>query len=201
MQRYSTDVDPDKAAKAYGYELHCSLKDSINLAHAIRGMKTEDARKYLEEIISMKRPLPAVFHNRKRAHQKGIGPGSFPQKAARYMLKTVINAENNAEYKGFDSENMKIVHIYPAAHIKPDLYIQIRIALIPPGNVIRTRIEVSPDNLISPAGGFFSTVIENRINRPFFNRVDDRFDPQVGCNKISLSKNRTRNHKGKEHNH
>ena len=111
MQRYSTDVDPDKAAKAYGYELHCSLKDSINLAYAIRGMKTEDARKYLEEIISMKRPLPAVFHNRKRAHQKGIGPGSFPQKAARYMLKTVINAENNAEYKGFDVENMKISHI------------------------------------------------------------------------------------------
>ena len=111
MQRYSTDVDPDKAAKAYGYELHCSLKDSVNLAHAIRGMKTEDARKYLEEIISMKRPLPAVFHNRKRAHQKGIGPGSFPQKAARYMLKTVINAENNAEYKGFDVENMKISHI------------------------------------------------------------------------------------------
>ena len=111
MQRYSTDVDPDKAAKAYGYELHCSLKDSINLAHAIRGMKTEDARKYLEEIISMKRPLPVVFHNRKRAHQKDVGPGSFPQKAARYMLKTIVNAENNAEYKGFDVENMKISHI------------------------------------------------------------------------------------------
>jgi len=111
MQRYSTDIDPDKTAKAYGYELHCSLKDSVNLAHAIRGMKTENAKKYLEEIISTKRPLPAVFHNRKRAHQKGIGPGSFPQKAARYMLKTVVNAENNAEYKGFDVENMKISHI------------------------------------------------------------------------------------------
>jgi len=111
MQKYSTDVDPDKTAKAYGYELHCSLKDSVNLAHAIRDMKTEDAKKYLEEIVSMKRPLPAVFHNGKRAHQKGIGPGSFPQKAARYMLKTVINAENNAEYKGFDVENMKISHI------------------------------------------------------------------------------------------
>jgi len=111
MQKYSTDVDPDKTAKAYGYELHCSLKDSVNLAHAIREMKTEDAKKYLEEIISMKRPLPAVFHNGKIAHQKGIGPGSFPQKAARYILKTVINAENNAEYKGFDVENMKISHI------------------------------------------------------------------------------------------
>jgi large subunit ribosomal protein L22 len=109
--RYSTDVDPDKTAKAYGYELHCSRKDSTNLAYAIKGMKVEDAKKYLQEIIDIKRGLPAVFHKRKRAHQKGIGPGSFPQKAAKYMLKTLENAENNAEYKGFDPENMKITHI------------------------------------------------------------------------------------------
>ena len=109
--KYSKDVDPDKTAKAYGYELHCSRKDSMNLAYAIRGKKTEDAKKFLQEIIDMKRPLPAVYHKRKRAHQKGIGPGSFPQKAARYMLKTLVNAENNAEYKGFDVENMKIAHI------------------------------------------------------------------------------------------
>jgi len=27
------------------------------------------------------------------------------------MLRTVKNAENNAEYKGFDTENMRISHI------------------------------------------------------------------------------------------
>ena len=106
--KYSTEIDQDKSACAYGYELHCSQKDSMNLARAIRGMKTEDAKKYLQEVVDLKRPLPAVFHKRKRAHQKGIGPGSFPQKAASYMLKTLENAENNAEYKGFDVENMKI---------------------------------------------------------------------------------------------
>jgi large subunit ribosomal protein L22 len=111
MPTYSTEKDPDKTAKAYGFELHCSPKDSINLAHALQGMKTEQAKKYLEEIIQMKRPLPAVYHKNKVAHQKGIGPGSFPQKAARYMLKIMKNAENNAEYKGFDVENMHIVHI------------------------------------------------------------------------------------------
>jgi len=109
--KYSKDLDPDKTARAYGYELHCSRKDSLNLAYAIRGKKTEDAKKFLQEIIDMKRPLPAIYHNKKRAHQKGIGPGSFPQKAAKYMLKTLENAENNAEYKGFDVENMKIAHI------------------------------------------------------------------------------------------
>jgi len=109
--KYSTELDPDKTAKAYGYELHCSQKDSMNLARAIRGMKTEDAKKYLQEVSDMKRPLPAIFHKQKRAHQTGIGPGSFPQKAAKYMLKTLENAENNAEYKGFDVENMKIISI------------------------------------------------------------------------------------------
>jgi large subunit ribosomal protein L22 len=109
--KYSADVDPDKTAKAYGFELHCSRKDSTNLAYAIKGMKIEDAKKYLQEVIDMKRPTPAIFHNGKRAHQKSIGPGSYPKKAAEYMLKTLENAENNAEYKGFDPENMKIAHI------------------------------------------------------------------------------------------
>ena len=111
MKKYSTDSDPDKTAKAYGYELHCSKKDSQNLAYALKGMKSEDAKKYLQEIVDIKSPLPAVFHNGKRAHQRGIGPGSYPKKAASYMLKILENAENNAEYKGFDVENMKITSI------------------------------------------------------------------------------------------
>jgi len=111
MLRYSTEIDPDKTAKAYGYELHCSPKDSKNIARAIRGMKLEQAKLYLEDVIALKKAVPAVFHNGKVAHQKGIGPGSFPQKAASYILKTLKNAENNAEYKGFDVENMRIRHI------------------------------------------------------------------------------------------
>lgn len=109
--KYSVKVDSDKTAKAFGYELHCSRKDAMNLAYAIRGMKITDAKKFLQEIIDMKRPLPIVFHKRKIAHKKAIGPGRYPEKTARHMLKTLENAENNAEYKGFDAENMKITHI------------------------------------------------------------------------------------------
>ena len=111
MVKYSIEANPEKSAKAYGYELHCSRKDSMNLAYALKGMKTEKAKKFLGEIIEMKRPLPTIFHKRKRSHQKGIGAGSYPQKAAHHMLKIIENAENNAEYKGFDVENMKISHI------------------------------------------------------------------------------------------
>ena len=112
MRKYSNESDPDKTAKAFGYELHCSVKDSKNIAYAIRGMKLDDAKKYLEEIVNKERAVPAIYHKRKVSHQKGItGPASFPEKAASYMLKTLLNAENNAEYKGFDIENMKISHI------------------------------------------------------------------------------------------
>jgi len=108
--KYSKQVDPDKTAKAYGYELHCSKKDSMNIAHAIRYKKVNKAKEYLQDIIDMKRALPTRVHNQKRAHKKGIGPGSYPVKAAKYILKILENAENNAEYKGFDAENMKIIH-------------------------------------------------------------------------------------------
>jgi large subunit ribosomal protein L22 len=109
--KYSTNVDPEKTARAYGYELHCSPKDSKNIAYAISGMKIEKAKTYLQEIADMKRALPAVYHKQKVAHRKGIGPGSYPQKAARYILKILKNAENNAEYKGFDVENLQIKHV------------------------------------------------------------------------------------------
>ncbi len=111
MTKYSTTADPEKTAKAYGYELHCSQKDSMNLAYAIKGMKSEKAKQYLQEIVDMKRALPTVFHNGKRSHKTGMGPGSYPKKTAQYVLKILENAENNAEYKGFDIENMKIIHI------------------------------------------------------------------------------------------
>jgi len=111
-RRYSTEVDPDKTAKAYGFELHCSPKDSRNIARAIHGMRVEAAKKYLEEVIALKRAVPAVYHKRKVSHRKGrMGPGSYPRRAAKYVLKILKNAENNAEYKGFDVENMRIAHI------------------------------------------------------------------------------------------
>lgn len=48
-------------------------------------------------------------------HKKGsLGPGRYPQKAASEILKLIESAEANAEYKGLESEKMRIAHI--AAH-------------------------------------------------------------------------------------
>jgi len=111
MRRYQQEINTEKSAKAYGFELHCSPKDSMNLAYALRGLTLEEGKKYLEAVIALKQAVPAVYHKQKVHHQKGTGPASFPEKAARYMLKVLENAENNAEYKGFTPETMRIAHI------------------------------------------------------------------------------------------
>jgi len=92
----------------------------MNIALALKGMTTPKAKQLLQDVTILKQAVPTRVHKRKRAHKKGIGPGSYPQKAARYMLKILENAENNAEYKGFDPESMIIRHIsaYPGRVIR-----------------------------------------------------------------------------------
>lgn len=73
-------------------------------------MKIDDAKQLLEDVIALKRPIPFKTHLTSVSHRKGIGPGAYPQKASKYILEVLKNAENNAEYKGLDTENMIITH-------------------------------------------------------------------------------------------
>jgi large subunit ribosomal protein L22 len=108
--KYSLTIDPETTAKAYGRELHCSPKHSDNIMRAIRGMDVAKAKQLLEDVITKKRPLPFKTHRRDVSHQKGIGPGAYPEKASRFILNVIKNAENNAEYKGLNPETMYIAH-------------------------------------------------------------------------------------------
>lgn len=108
--KYSIYADPEKTAKAYGRDLHCSPKHSENIVRAIKGMEVGKAKQLLEDVIQRKRPLPFKTHKRSRAHQKGVGPGGYPEKACRFILQVIKNAENNAEYKGLDPESMYIAY-------------------------------------------------------------------------------------------
>ena len=110
---YSIKKDPDKSARAYGKELQCSPRHSQNIARAIRGMKVQDAKNLLDDVIALKRPIEFKTRKRKMGHKKGkgMGPGAFPEKASQHILRIIQDAENNAEYKGLDPENMVISHI------------------------------------------------------------------------------------------
>ena len=109
-----TDDDKAKTAKALGRSLKISPKHAVEICNKIRGMKVEKAEAYLEDVMEMKTAVPFKKHNKKVGHRRGIGgwpTGRYPVKAAKQILDILKNAEANAEYKGLDTENLKIMHI------------------------------------------------------------------------------------------
>lgn len=111
---YTMNVDPEISAKALGRDLPISPKKSVEVCNMIRGMDVDAAINVLEEVIEEKRAVPYRRHNKQVAHQKGVGPGGYPKKVARYIKDLLEEAKNNAENKALDADNMRIVCI--AAH-------------------------------------------------------------------------------------
>jgi large subunit ribosomal protein L22 len=113
MKGYSMELDPESTARAIGKDLRVSYKNSIEVCRAVRGMAMEDAKNFLEDVIAKKTPIPFLKHKGHINHRKGpgFGPGKFPVNAAKAILDLVNVAENNAEYKGLDPDNMYITHI------------------------------------------------------------------------------------------
>jgi len=108
MAGYTQKADPDTSAKAIGKDLPVSPKMSREICGMIRGMKVDTAVKVLEEVIDLKRPVPLKRFNKRVSHKPGVGPGRYPQKAARAILSVVKSASSNAEYKGLSTDDMFI---------------------------------------------------------------------------------------------
>ncbi|MBM4240131.1 MAG: 50S ribosomal protein L22 [Euryarchaeota archaeon] len=109
-----TDDYNGKTAKAIGRSLKISPKHAVEICREIRGMKLENAKEYLDKVTQMEEPVAFKRHNKKVAHRKGLKgwpSGRYPIKAVRQILNVLKNAEANAEYKGLDTENLKIIHI------------------------------------------------------------------------------------------
>ncbi len=106
-------ADETQAAKAMGYEMPISFKHAVEICREIRGKKISEAKKFLEDVIAMRRPVPFRKYKKKVPHRRGLQgwyAGRYPQKAAKYILKVLRNLEANAEYKGLDLDKLVIVH-------------------------------------------------------------------------------------------
>jgi large subunit ribosomal protein L22 len=118
-----TDMDVEKTAKASGRELRVSPKHAREVCRTIKGMKVEQAKDYLNQVIMKKKPVPFRRFNKKVGHRHGLEKafaGRYPVNAARQVLNVLEGAEANAEYKGLDLERLKIIHAsaYPGMKIK-----------------------------------------------------------------------------------
>ena len=97
-----TDIDKEKSAKASGRELRVSHKHAREVCKTIKGMKLDQAKDYLQQVILKKKAVPFRRFNKKVGHRHGLEKafaGRYPVKAAQEILRVLVGAEANAEYK------------------------------------------------------------------------------------------------------
>ncbi|MCC6054596.1 MAG: 50S ribosomal protein L22 [Thermosphaera sp.] len=113
-------ADESKFAKAVRYDIPVSIKYVREIANAIKGMKLDEAIKFLEDVVKLKQPVPFTRYYGKVSHKKGLADrfkwpaGRYPVKGAKYTLEVLKNVRANAENKGLDTSKLVIFHI--AAH-------------------------------------------------------------------------------------
>ncbi len=122
----TTPTNPDVTVKASAREARVSPKHATEVCKTIKGMKLQQAKTYLQQVIAKEQPVPICRHKKKIPHRKGMQKayaGRYPVKATQKILQVLENAEANAEYKGLDTERLKI--IYASAHpgMKTERYI------------------------------------------------------------------------------
>jgi large subunit ribosomal protein L22 len=100
-----------KIAKAIGVGNNISFKKAVIVCNNIRGMNLIEAIALLEKVKALEKPLPFSRFQRGAAHRTGIGMGKYPKKASTEMLEVLNNAMANAEFKGLNTEKLKIIFV------------------------------------------------------------------------------------------
>ncbi|EQD36114.1 50S ribosomal protein L22P, partial [mine drainage metagenome] len=100
MKGYSIEEIPEKSAIALKKNCNISVKDSVNVAHNLRGLLLSDAVDFLNLVLKKERPIKYFRYLDSVSHRRGAGPGRYPVKACKSFLQLLENVESNAEFKG-----------------------------------------------------------------------------------------------------
>jgi large subunit ribosomal protein L22 len=106
-------LDPEKTVKASAREISVSHKAAREVCRTIKGMMLTKAKKYLQDVIEKKKPVPYRRYTKKLGHRHGLTKafaGRYPVKVSKYVLKLLEGAEADAENKGLDTDRMRIIH-------------------------------------------------------------------------------------------
>ena len=98
-------------ASAKALNLPISTKHSVEISHQLRYKNTTFAKQFLEKVAALKEAVPYRRFRRDIGHKKGMSTGRFPQKAAKEFLRLVKAVESNAQVKGLNTSNLKIIKL------------------------------------------------------------------------------------------
>ncbi len=107
------EFDKEHMARAMLVSVPIPLKSAVMIGRTIRGKNLQTAKNILEQVILKKTPIKFTKFNQEQAHRKAIGPGKFPVKTARYMLKLLKEVEANAQLAGLDTSSLKVFRVIP----------------------------------------------------------------------------------------
>ncbi|MEM4481186.1 MAG: 50S ribosomal protein L22 [Desulfurococcaceae archaeon] len=113
-------LEGQRTAKAVLPDIPVSIKYMREIANTIKGMKLDEAIKFLEDVTELKQPVPFRRYSGKVSHKRGLPSrfkwpiGRYPVKGAKYALSLLKNAKANAEHKGLELDKLIIAHV--AAH-------------------------------------------------------------------------------------
>jgi len=111
--KYSQKIeDESKIAKGMGTGLNMSFKHSVAICDKLRQMMLTDAITLLESVVALEKTIPFKRFRKGIGHRKGEDKiAKYPKKASSEILKVLMGVEANADYKGLDTERLRLVHI------------------------------------------------------------------------------------------
>ncbi|MBI4210127.1 MAG: 50S ribosomal protein L22 [Candidatus Diapherotrites archaeon] len=110
-------VQAKSTAKAMMKNKPVSLKYSLEIMSNIKGMRVDKAITWLNRIIRMEEFLPLRRYNKKVGHKRGEAKGfakagRYPIRCLKAFVELLNSVKANADYKGLDSENLLIAHMF-----------------------------------------------------------------------------------------
>ena len=62
-----TEIDTERTVKASGRELRISSKHAREVCRTIKGMRLNEAKRFLEDVKAKKKPVPFQVHKKTRS--------------------------------------------------------------------------------------------------------------------------------------
>lgn len=98
-------------AKAVGRSLPISTKQAIEICDFIRYESVSNAKDILNNVVNEKKIVPFKRFNADVGHKRKTGPGRYPKKASKEIIKLLETVEANAQFKGLNTTNLVIKHL------------------------------------------------------------------------------------------
>ncbi|MCR4335893.1 MAG: 50S ribosomal protein L22 [archaeon] len=110
-------INSKKTAQAMMKNKPVSLKYSVEIMSNIKGKRIDKSLAWLQRIINEEEFLPLRKYNKKIGHKKGDSKGftkigRYPKRCLAAFVELLESVQANADYKGLDSENLLITHVF-----------------------------------------------------------------------------------------